>query len=112
MAEYIEREVLMAELAKGAITSSDLYGMGIMAGMDASMKKIAEAPAADVVEVVRCGECKHFFYYGKTSLFVDGENIRAGWCQRRARYDEEHRMTRDDFCSYGEKRDNNATEGY
>lgn len=63
MAEYIEREALLAELAKGTIISSDLYGMGIMAGADFAMKKIAEAPAADVVEVVRCEECLYRSQY-------------------------------------------------
>lgn len=59
---------------------------------------------ADVAEVVRCKDCKHYFHYGKTSLFIDGENVKAGWCHRRTRYDEEYRMTPDDFCSYGEKK--------
>ena len=58
-----------------------------------------------VVPVVRCKDCKHFWHYGKTSLFINGKNIKAGWCQRRIRYDEECRMTADDFCSYGERKD-------
>lgn len=55
--------------------------------------------------VVRCKDCKHFKNYGKTSLLIDGKNIKAGWCHRRARYDEEYRMPPDGFCSYGERRD-------
>lgn len=62
-------------------------------------------PTVDAVEVVRCRECKHFRHYGKTSLFINGKNIKAGWCQRRISYDEEYRMTADDFCSYGERKD-------
>lgn len=58
----------------------------------------------DVVEVVRCKDCKHYRSYGRTSLLVDGKNIKAGWCQRRMRYDEEHRMLPTDFCSYGVKK--------
>ena len=68
-------------------------------------KQIADAPTVDAVPVVRCRECKHFWHYGKTSLFINGKNIKAGWCQRRIRYDEEYRMTADDFCSYGERKD-------
>ena len=68
-------------------------------------KQIADAPTVYAVEVVRCRECKHFRNYGKTSLFINGKNIKAGWCQRRIRYDEEYRMTADDFCSYGERKD-------
>ena len=67
---------------------------------------LREAPTVDAVPVVRCRECKHFWHYGKTSLFINGKNIKAGWCQRRIRYDEEYRMTADDFCSYGERKDN------
>ncbi len=67
--------------------------------------QIANAPTIDAVEVVRCRDCKHFRHYGKTSLFINGKNIKAGWCQRRIRYDEEYRMTADDFCSYGERKD-------
>lgn len=59
---------------------------------------------ADFVEVIRCKDCKHYKSYGRTSLLVDSKNIKAGWCQRRMRYDEEHRMLPDDFCSYGERR--------
>ena len=51
----------------------------------------------------RCGDCKHYKNYGKTSLFVNGKNVMCGWCHRRIRYDEEHRMLKDDFCSYGER---------
>lgn len=65
---------------------------------------IKTAPTVDAVPVVRCRECKHFRHYGKTSLFINGKNIKAGWCQRRISYDEEYRMTADDFCSYGERK--------
>lgn len=58
MAEYIEREALIAELCKGTIITDDLYGMGIMAGVDAAMKKIKSLHAADVAPVrhARWGE--------------------------------------------------------
>ena len=52
MAEYIEREAYVAELAKGTIITDDLYGMGIMSGLDYAMKKLKEQPAADVAPVV------------------------------------------------------------
>ena len=68
-------------------------------------KKVADAPTVDAVVVTRCKDCKHFKDYGKTSLRIDGKNIKAGWCHRRARYDEEYRMPPDGFCSYGERKD-------
>lgn len=66
---------------------------------------LRDIPTVDAVPVVRCRECKHFRHYGKTSLFINGKNIKAGWCQRRISYDEEYRMTADDFCSYGERKE-------
>ena len=71
---------------------------------NAVISLLRRQPTAEVEEVVRCKDCKHYRSYGKTSLLVDGKNIKAGWCQRRMRYDEEHRMLPDDFCSYGEKK--------
>lgn len=71
---------------------------------------IDNAPTVDTAAVTRCKNCKHFKNYGKTSLLIDGENIKAGWCHRRAQYDEEYRMPPDGFCSYGERKDSdNAT---
>ena len=72
---------------------------------------IKTAPTVDAVPVVRCRECKHFRHYGKTSLFINGKNIKAGWCQRRISYDEEYRMTADDFCSYGERKEGANNDG-
>lgn len=58
MAEYIEREALIAELAKGTIVADDIYGMGIMTGLGRALNVARELPAADVVEVVH-GEWLH-----------------------------------------------------
>lgn len=74
-------------------------------GIRKALRCIEQAPTVDAVPVVRCRECKHFRHYGKTSLFINGKNIKAGWCQRRISYDEEYRMTADDFCSYGERKE-------
>lgn len=67
-----------------------------------SLKESRKLVEAGYVKVVRCKDCKHYYHYGKTSLLIDGKNVKAGWCQRRTRFDEEYRMTPDDFCSYGE----------
>ena len=67
--------------------------------------EIEMSPTADVVEVVRCKDCKHYRYHGKTSLTVDGKNMACGWCMRRTRQDEEHRMLPTDYCSYGERKE-------
>lgn len=83
MAEYIEREKLLAEMK--------------VSGKAAYMV-VQEAPAADVVEVVRCRDCKHENVHHAIS-------DKCTWCDYWG-IDPDF----DDFCSYGEKRDNNATD--
>ena len=92
MADLIDRKEL-----RDALYEADAVTMQ-------GVKIINQFPAVNAVPVVRCRECKHFRHYGKTSLFINGKNIKARWCQRRIRYDEEYRMTADDFCSYGERK--------
>ena len=93
MADLIDRKEL-----RDALYEADAVTMQ-------GVKIINQFPAVNAVPVVRCRECKHFWHYGKTSLFINGKNIKAGWCQRRISYDEEYRMTADDFCSYGERKE-------
>lgn len=40
----IDADALMTEVLKGTIISDDLYGMGIMAGVDSFAKKLEDAP--------------------------------------------------------------------
>ena len=85
--------------------SKDVLPAAYCAGWNGLLGLIEKAPTVDAVIVTRCKDCKHFKNYGKTSLLIDGKNIKAGWCHRRARYDEEYRMPPDGFCSYGERKD-------
>lgn len=111
MAEYIKREAALAiceEEYREQLRILNYAGDSVAWNIGHAIK---ELPAADVDPVVRCKDCKHFKNYGKTSLLIDGKNIKAGWCHRRARYDEEYRMPPDGFCSYGERKnggDNDA----
>ena len=50
---------------------------------------IIEVPTVDAVEVVRCKDCKHWT---------------MGYCNNFAYYDYEPTTNEDDFCSYGERR--------
>ena len=108
MARYIDVAKLLKDLTISPdgtkIPDVDCDNFPIKIDLRLLRRIILRQPTADVVEVVRCCECKHYRSYGRTSLLVDGKNIKAGWCQRRMRYDEEHRMLPDDFCSYGEKK--------
>lgn len=87
MAEYIEREAFAAELAKGTIFPEDLYDMGIMAGVKATMKKLKDFPAADVAPVV------HGRWICVGDVCIDGEYediLRCSQCRipngRKSRY--------------------------
>ena len=52
---------------------------------------IDEQPTVDAVEVVRCKDCKHWS---------------MGYCNHFAYYSYEPMTNEDDFCSYGERKDN------
>lgn len=62
-------------------------------------RHIHSAPAVDAVEVVRCKDCK---YYKKGSC-----ELHSVWPDEYSTgYD--YRPDDDDFCSYGERRENNG----
>ena len=88
MAEYIEREALIQQMA-------DNFRQGVWDGCSCGEYRIAEdtileAPAADVTEVVRCKDCKYH---------------NAPPCPMRLSLN----WTKDnDFCSYGERRNDAA----
>ena len=78
--EYIERNALIAEY--------DRVHIGAPGGARSLM---VDAPTADVVEVVRCKDCKWFSVHNKDGCY-------------RPDLDHHAQMTpvyEDDFCSYG-----------
>ena len=77
MTEYIERAALKRELAP--YEENDFSQQ-----MDVILAIVDAQPAADVVEVVRCGECRH----AEDSLVL--------WCT-----EHEQAVSRLDFCSHG-----------
>jgi MinD superfamily P-loop ATPase len=85
--DLVEREAV-----KDAIGFMNLHFLG-HGETKSVLDSINEVPTVDAVEVVRCGECKHFC---------------EPFCIRRD--DETHRerinMLTVDFCSYGERKDN------
>ena len=82
MAEYIERGAVLEKMQKWH-TEERLRDC------------VKDFPAADVVPVVRCKDCKHL--YEDT---FDG----SLWCCR----DEEREVVENHFCSYGERRDSDG----
>ena len=62
MAEYIEREALMKDIGETVLFSvrgGAKLPTPEMRGANKVKDRIKSAPAADVVEVVRCKDCKH-----------------------------------------------------
>ena len=101
--EYIEREAVKRELLSWAVSiNHPEYLM-----RDDALHVIDSIPAADVVEAVRCRDCKYWgdeagkLQHSDGVLFarckvhnylIDGRH--TGWCP-----------TENDFCSYGERKD-------
>ena len=110
MAEYIEREALIARL-KFKVETDPTYNHLKQRGLESAMARVRKAPAADVVEVVRCKDCEHC---------VDAHNDGFMYCMRPIeaedysetgyRYPLEVRVGFNGFCSYGERRDSDATD--
>lgn len=94
MKEYIEREALMGKQWDCRIADIDGETYGDLRDI---ADFIAEFPAADVMEVVRCKDCKY------KGCYIDGHN--RFWCHAIEIY-----MSDDEgfFCSYGERRDDHA----
>lgn len=89
MAEYIEREALIAEY--------DRVHIGEAGG---ARKLMVEAPAADVVEVVRCKDCMYYHSISKQKYCTKHIDC---WGEGEIYTDE------DDFCSYGERWSNDES---
>lgn len=87
MAEYIDRKKIFPNGVFFANANDPLKSL------DELIKRIYSLPAADVVEVVRCKDCKHCDF-GEWQFAV---------CAKRSEY---HNFTvrKDDFCNYGERR--------
>ena len=104
--EYIEREAAKSELLSWAVCMN--HPEYLM--RDDALHVIDGIPAADAVPVLRCRDCKHWgdedgklqssdgVLYARCKVhnyLIDGRH--TGWCP-----------TENDFCSYGEKRRDDA----
>lgn len=82
MPEYIEKEPL---LLKAKELQGELYATPLI------VEAIKNAPTADVVEVVRCKDCKYH-----------EEDETGVWCSRVLN---SHKTVEDNFCKFGAKMD-------
>ena len=103
MAEYIEREALLALVDNRLSELRKIYGPfdHYTDGYDECVDRIGEFPATDVVEVVRCKDCKHSMLWRNPSGGAIGD------CFIRKMNSEDEQFCTvgaDDFCSYGERR--------
>lgn len=83
MAEYIEREALLEDMTTTILPRDAQHLYLAMRG------KVRNAPAADVVEVVRCKDCKYLEI-----------TLPYGECGKYLRI-----VSPDDYCSCGAKMD-------
>ena len=85
MAEYIEREALLKDVAKiGGFPWSEWETAGVF-------NVITKQPIADVVPVVRCKDCKYW------------QDNNGGYPHEECRWGKDETPDPDDYCSYGER---------
>jgi hypothetical protein len=84
MAEYIDKNATVGIL-EAMSRSADCEC--IKKRLEKAAKRVSAIPAADVVPVVRCKDCKHYD--------IGGSCIICGFQSRKP----------DDFCSYGERKE-------
>ena len=97
MARYIDAEELKQErdMAKKAYENANIFtATAIREHIKPLLDKIVDLPAADVVEVVRCKDCKRC-YEKRTKL----NNQLMRFCMRMD--GNEYQVNANDFCSYG-----------
>ena len=96
MTEYIEREALIkrieASLAFPNLGTDGFFLLGCVTDL------IAAIPTADVVEVVRCKDCKHL-------EVINSREVYAKCIMTDLEFKPFDIDTRKHFCSYGERRD-------
>lgn len=95
MAEYIEREALIAEFKRLKLGENSFIERVFADGVYAIIEQF---PAADVVSAVRCKDCIHYDLGVCLKIYSDGNAQKDSWQSRNP----------NDFCSYGEKRDGGA----
>lgn len=95
MSRYIDADKLVAWCNETSQTQSTVAGK---AYVDAFLTAVLSCPTADVVEVVRCRDCK---YYKPQTRSITWNNT-TKYCCRGANV----KVNEDDYCSYGERRDN------
>ena len=87
MADLIDRDALLADIAASVVFSGRTARNAEICGANKIIDRIKSAPTVDAVEVVRCRDCK--YYDGKWLCKISGVPCRKPY----------------DFCSYGTRKD-------
>lgn len=110
MSRYIDGDALTERiLGTGIVTKTEETQSLWHALQTGVVEYINRMPTADVVEVVRCKDCKHRPVYKDTEIHAPQDH-RSGWSDWACPYLCSdwyyNRMPKDnDFCSHGERRD-------
>lgn len=107
MRRYIDADAVLAEIQEELDFNTPMYSEEqnnhINIGLRIARRCIKKQPTADVVEVVRCKDCKHL----KHSQSVLNGELECGYCRLYANYLPSGLTYRggNDYCSYGERRE-------
>lgn len=94
MSRYIDADKLIERLMH-----SPLFLVAPKNSKDGIIDLIVRQPTVDVVEVVRCKDCKHLTVVNNESIYARCE--KTGYIFWSFETD-----TREHFCAYGERREN------
>lgn len=103
MAEYIDRERLLRKF-----NIDDMMNVnGTLISLHDAREKISNFPAADVVPVVRCGDCKYSTLPSMQTQIYGKAGTRT--CHNKKSPCNRRNVFSDDFCRYGDRK-NDADE--
>ena len=94
MKEYIDREEMLSAVCRGC--NEEFSDAPCEPSACAMLRELKKIPTADVVEVVRCRDCKHATFYS----CKNDACYRGIICEYRIGTDDENF-----FCGYGERKE-------
>lgn len=106
MNDLIEREAVIAAFEHAYTDVYEEYAeYSSVSGFskDKVVEVLQSIATIDAVPVVRCKDCKHYKEF-RTKKYKQLMRM----CYRRGKYDGEFYVKADDFCSYGERRNENG----
>lgn len=105
MDDYISRQAILKHIEKirqsVQMMDDTRRASIVMNGMYLCEKAVRNQPSADVVEVVRCKDCKHYEIWQLKSDYTDDKRYKPSVCIR-GRYAVHH--SPDWFCADAERR--------